>query len=90
MSFGGVSGLQSVGNKACGGSQCLVGRAGDNEASAQRISRQLGISDVRAGLTPAEKVEAVKSLSSSNRQGGGIIMVRCPSPSLTHACLSLA
>eukprot|EP00884_Botryococcus_braunii_P016766 jgi/Botrbrau1/3773/Bobra.0183s0008.1 len=48
---------------------------GDNEASAQRISRQLGILDVRAGLTPAEKVEAVNSLSSRNLQDGGVIMV---------------
>uniref|UniRef100_A0A7C4PI24 Cadmium-translocating P-type ATPase n=1 Tax=Anaerolinea thermolimosa TaxID=229919 RepID=A0A7C4PI24_9CHLR len=45
---------------------------GDNPAVAQEVGAQLGISDVRAGLLPEDKVEAVRQLAAS---GGGLAMV---------------
>jgi len=36
---------------------------GDNPQAAQRVARELGIDDVRAGLKPEDKVAAVKELS---------------------------
>ena len=42
---------------------------GDNEAAAHRVAGEIGIGDVRAGLAPEEKVEAVRTMS-ANRHGG--------------------
>lgn len=35
---------------------------GDNQAAAEAIARQVGIAEVRAGLSPADKVEAIREL----------------------------
>ena len=44
---------------------------GDNRRTADRVARDLGIDDVRAGLDPDEKAAAVRELSSS----GPVLMV---------------
>ncbi|KAL3159617.1 putative cadmium/zinc-transporting ATPase hma1, chloroplastic [Trebouxia sp. C0009 RCD-2024] len=50
---------------------------GDNEASAQRVAKQLNIEDVRAGLSPEQKLQAVDEArrSSNHKAGGGVMMV---------------
>ena len=50
----------------------LVMLTGDNLGTAQSIARQMGLSDVRANLLPADKVAAVSDL---RRQHGPIAMV---------------
>jgi Cd2+/Zn2+-exporting ATPase len=45
---------------------------GDNERSAQAIAAQLGISDVRADLLPAEKLTVIEELK---REHGCVVMV---------------
>jgi Cd2+/Zn2+-exporting ATPase len=50
-----VSDLKSLGNTT-------VMLTGDNAAVAQAIGREVGVDDVRAGLMPADKVDAVKAL----------------------------
>lgn len=45
---------------------------GDNEATARRLADQVGITDVRAGLLPEDKVTAVREL---NTQGRRVTMV---------------
>src|SRR5699024_5724795 len=42
----------------------LVMLTGDNRASADRIARQLGIDEVRAGLLPEQKLETIEQLRS--------------------------
>ncbi len=44
------------------GIQSTVMLTGDNPATAQAIADQVGVSDVRAGLLPADKVAAVRDL----------------------------
>jgi Cd2+/Zn2+-exporting ATPase len=44
------------------GIQKLVMLTGDNEEVAQRIAEELGLTDVRAGLLPEQKLTAVKQL----------------------------
>jgi len=39
---------------------------GDNPRTAQRVARELGIDDVRAGLKPEDKVTAIKQLAGEN------------------------
>ncbi|HRP79403.1 MAG TPA: heavy metal translocating P-type ATPase, partial [Aquamicrobium sp.] len=46
---------------------------GDNEAAAAAIGGALGFTDIRAGLLPEEKVEAVKKLAAE--QGKGVAFV---------------
>lgn len=41
---------------------------GDNDASAQAVARAVGIDEVRAGVTPEGKVQAVKEFQRSGRQ----------------------
>jgi heavy metal translocating P-type ATPase len=41
---------------------------GDNARAAQRLASQVGIRDVRAGLLPADKVEAVKALEAGGQR----------------------
>lgn len=51
---------------------------GDSKESAEAISNRLKISDVRSGLSPEDKLNAVKSLRSdapAGSPGGGVIMV---------------
>ncbi len=44
------------------GVQKLVMLTGDNEAVARRIGEQVGVTDVRASLMPAQKLEAIRAL----------------------------
>jgi Zn2+/Cd2+-exporting ATPase len=63
---------------------------GDNRAAAERVARQLGVDEVRAGLSPAEKVEAIRALQSAGRVvamiGDGIN----DAPALATADVSIA
>jgi Cd2+/Zn2+-exporting ATPase len=45
---------------------------GDNEASAMAIGREAGVDEVRAGLLPEEKIDAVRALAA---RYGGVAMV---------------
>jgi Cd2+/Zn2+-exporting ATPase len=54
------------------GVQHLVMLTGDSSATAQRIAHDVGVTDVRAGLLPEDKVEAVKQLRA---QYGAVAMV---------------
>ncbi len=59
-----IAGLHALGIRT-------VMLTGDNEATARRIARQLGIDDVHAGLKPEDKVAAVQKL----QQSGPVLMV---------------
>lgn len=50
----------------------VVMLTGDNERTAQAVARTLGIDDVRAGLKPEDKVQAVKELE---ERYGAVLMV---------------
>ena len=52
--------------EAAGSAPLLL--TGDNEGAAALIAAETGIEDVRAGLLPAEKVEAVRSLEASGQR----------------------
>jgi Cd2+/Zn2+-exporting ATPase len=54
------------------GVQHLVMLTGDSSATAYRIAGEVGVTDVRAGLLPEDKVEAVKQLRA---QYGAVAMV---------------
>ena len=41
---------------------------GDNQRAAQRLAAQVGITDVRAGLLPEDKVDAVKALEAQDQR----------------------
>ena len=41
---------------------------GDNQRAAQRLAAQVGITDVRAGLLPEDKVDAVKTLEAQDQR----------------------
>ncbi len=45
---------------------------GDNTAVAEAVGREVGVDDIRAGLLPADKVEAIKALAIEH---GGVAMV---------------
>ncbi|NLU68456.1 heavy metal translocating P-type ATPase [Streptomyces sp. HNM0574] len=49
-----------------GGSPALV--TGDNERAAHRLAEETGITDVRAGLLPQDKVAAVRELADGGRE----------------------
>lgn len=59
-----IAGLHALGIRT-------VMLTGDNEVTARRVARQLGIDDVRAGLRPEDKVAAVQELL----QSGPVLMV---------------
>lgn len=59
-----ISGLKSLGLR-------VVMLTGDNETSARAVAKSVGIDEVRAGILPSGKAEAVKELSSHGR----VIMV---------------
>ncbi len=50
----------------------IVMLTGDNEPAARSVAQSLGIDDVRAGLLPGDKVEAVRSLA---REVAPVVMV---------------
>lgn len=54
------------------GIEHLIMLTGDNQATAQRIARDVGVSDVRAELLPADKVASVRALLD---QYGAVAMV---------------
>ena len=47
-------------------SLCML--TGDREAAAERVSRELGLTDYRAGLLPQDKLSAVRELLDSGRK----------------------
>jgi Cd2+/Zn2+-exporting ATPase len=61
-----VGALKQLGVKA------LIMLTGDNEATAQSVAQQVGVTDVRANCLPEDKVAAVKGL---RRQYGEVAMV---------------
>ncbi|MFQ5690486.1 MAG: heavy metal translocating P-type ATPase [Gemmatimonadota bacterium] len=63
---------------------------GDNERTAAAVARELGISDWRAGLLPAQKVEAIRALQEEH---GSVAMVGDginDAPSLKQADVGIA
>ena len=60
----------------------VLGPAGDTEASAKRIAEATGITNVAAGLSPEEKLHAIKGAReqacSPSARFPGVIMVRPP------------
>jgi len=54
------------------GARQVVMLTGDHEAAAARVAAEAGVDDVRAGLLPAEKVQAVEAL---RRDAGHVAMV---------------
>ncbi len=63
---------------------------GDRRHAAEEVARQLGLDDVRAGLTPEGKVEAIQSIRA---EGGKVAMVGDgvnDAPSLAAADVSVA
>ncbi|MCD4751778.1 MAG: heavy metal translocating P-type ATPase [Anaerolineaceae bacterium] len=54
------------------GIQKLVMLTGDNEDVARRIGAQIGVADVRAGLLPEDKLNAIRELQEQN---GSIAMI---------------
>jgi Cd2+/Zn2+-exporting ATPase len=54
------------------GIQHLVMVTGDHRATADAVGREVGISEIRAGLLPEEKVEVIKALG---EQHGSVAMV---------------
>lgn len=63
---------------------------GDNERTAAAVAEEVGIDDVRAGLLPADKVEAIRGLQATGRTvamvGDGIN----DAPSLIRADVGIA
>jgi Cu2+-exporting ATPase len=53
------------------GKQVLL-MSGDNPAAAQQLASEAGIEDVRAGMTPADKLQQVQALQ---QQGAMVVMV---------------
>ncbi|MEO8563523.1 MAG: cation-translocating P-type ATPase [bacterium] len=49
------------------GIERIVMLTGDNEAAARRVANELGVDEVRAGLLPDAKVEAIKQLQSGGK-----------------------
>lgn len=45
----------------------IVMATGDNERTAESVGKKLGIDEIHAGLTPAEKIELVKRLKSEGK-----------------------
>ena len=60
-----VAGLQTQGMR-------VVMLSGDNKRAAEAVAKSLGIAELRAGLKPHEKVDAVRELE---RQYGHVLMV---------------
>ena len=65
-----IASLKKMGLKA------IVMLTGDNEAVAQKIAQQTGVTDVRANLMPADKLKAIKTLQTDY----GCLLYTSPSP----------
>jgi len=68
----------------------LVMLTGDNETAARRIGREAGVTDVRAGLLPGQKLEAIEALQ---REIGPVAMVGDginDAPALAKATVGIA
>ncbi len=63
---------------------------GDNEATANAIAAQVGITDVRANLLPQGKVEAIKALAASGQAVGMVGDGLNDAPALSTANVSIA
>jgi Cd2+/Zn2+-exporting ATPase len=63
---------------------------GDRQAAAQEVGRNLGLSEVRAGLRPEDKVEIIKQLTSQGRKVAMIGDGVNDAPSLAAAYVSVA
>lgn len=76
----------SQGPCAGGRLSVLAACAGDNQASASRVGRKLGIAEVHAGLSPQEKLDAVETArqSGGSRGSRGVVMVRILPSQLTQ------
>ncbi|KGF69837.1 hypothetical protein LL06_08435 [Hoeflea sp. BAL378] len=64
---------------------------GDNEATAQAIARKAGVTDIRAGLLPGEKLDAIRALTGTT--GGHVAFVGDglnDAPALAAANLGIA
>ncbi len=64
---------------------------GDNQATARAIGEMAGVSDIRAGLLPAEKLDAIRELT--HRTGGHVAFVGDglnDAPALAAASLGIA
>ncbi|WP_342587229.1 heavy metal translocating P-type ATPase, partial [Hoeflea olei] len=64
---------------------------GDNEATARAIAAEAGVTDIRAGLLPGEKLDAIRALASST--GGHVAFVGDglnDAPALAAANLGIA
>ncbi len=59
---------QVMGQLKKAGVERLVMLTGDNESAAREVGRQVGITDIRAGLLPQEKLEAIRQIQSEHGQ----------------------
>ena len=78
-----IADLKSLGGK-------IVMLTGDNAAVANAVGASLGVDDIRAGLLPEDKVEAVKSLA---QRYGSVAMIGDginDTPALASATVSIA
>ena len=70
----------------------VVMASGDSEAVAKAVARELGISEVRAGLLPADKVRLVEELKAAGRRvafaGDGVN--DAPALAAAHAAVAMA
>jgi len=68
----------------------LVMLTGDNEQAAWRIGQEVGVTDVRAGLLPEQKLEAIKSLATEHGQVAMIGDGVNDAPALAAATVGIA
>jgi Zn2+/Cd2+-exporting ATPase len=83
-SRGAVAALRALGLRA------VVMLSGDDEATARRVGDEIGVTDVRAGLLPAQKLALVEDLQ---RQYGPVAMVGDginDTPALAAAAVGIA
>jgi P-type Cu+ transporter len=68
----------------------VVMLSGDRKGAAEAIGKALGIADVRAGLKPAGKVQALKALAAEGRRTAMVGDGLNDTPALTAAALGIA
>ena len=72
------------------GVQRIVMLTGDNEATAQAIGKQAGVDEVRAGLLPEDKVDAVRELAARYGAVGMVGDGVNDAPALAAATIGIA